>query len=100
MSDRRNFLKNALIGTAGLATIPAVLSANVNEMESPSPKINVNSLKNSNVILFQGDSITDAGRKREVQDPNNQGALGGGYAFFGCCRSFEYIPHKEPDDLQ
>ena len=81
MSDRRNFLKRALIGTAGLAALPVILSANEVEMASPSQKINVNSLKNSNVILFQGDSITDAGRNKEGKDPNNQSALGGGYAF-------------------
>lgn len=33
------------------------------------------------VILFQGDSITDAGRNRETLSPNNQPALGTGYAF-------------------
>lgn len=32
-------------------------------------------------ILFQGDSITDAGRSRKTADtPNDPGALGGGYA--------------------
>ena len=81
MSDRRKFLKNALIGTAGLVAFPAVLSANENEMFSSSQKINVNFLKYSNVMLFQGDSITDAGRNREAKNPNNQSALGGGYAF-------------------
>ncbi len=81
MSDRRNFLKSALIGSAGLTAIPAVLSAMEIEMGSPSPKISHNSLKESNTILFQGDSITDAGRNREGKDPNNQSALGGGYAF-------------------
>lgn len=81
MSDRRNFLKRAFVGTAGLASIPAILSANDNEMESTSSKISINSLKNSQVILFQGDSITDAGRNKEAKDPNVQNALGGGYAF-------------------
>jgi len=94
MSDRRKFLKSALIGTAGLATIPAVLSAKAIEMESPSPKININSLKNSNVILFQGDSITDAGRKRDVPDPNNQGALGGGYALLAAADLLNTFPTK------
>lgn len=94
ISDRRNFLKSALIGTAGLAAFPAVLSANELDMASPSPKININSLKNSNVILFQGDSITDAGRKRDVQDPNNQGALGGGYAFLAAADLLNTFPAK------
>ena len=31
-------------------------------------------------ILFQGDSITDAGRDREIGEPNNCHALGRGYA--------------------
>jgi lysophospholipase L1-like esterase len=81
MSDRRNFLKRAFVGTAGLAAIPAILSANDNEMDGTSSKISINSLKNSQVILFQGDSITDAGRNKEAKDPNVQNALGGGYAF-------------------
>ncbi len=32
-------------------------------------------------VLFQGDSITDAGRDRELSEPNHPRALGGGYAF-------------------
>lgn len=94
MSDRRNFLKNALIGTAGLAALPVVLSANESDMASPSPRININSLKNSNVILFQGDSITDAGRNRDVKDPNNQSALGGGYAFLAAADLLNTFPEK------
>src|SRR5206468_3350328 len=31
------------------------------------------------VVLFQGDSITDAGRDRGVADPNSASALGSGY---------------------
>src|SRR5690606_33928238 len=34
----------------------------------------------NNVILFQGDSITDAGRDKENSSPNNSGSLGHGYA--------------------
>lgn len=37
-------------------------------------------LKKGAVILFQGDSITDAGRKKEVLEPNNGRGLGTGYA--------------------
>jgi lysophospholipase L1-like esterase len=81
ISDRRNFLKRAIIGTAGIASIPALLSANETGMPTSPPKINHNSLKDGSVILFQGDSITDAGRNRESKDPNIQNALGGGYAF-------------------
>lgn len=33
-------------------------------------------------VLFQGDSITDVGRDRKRQLPNNPGSLGRGYPFF------------------
>ena len=36
-------------------------------------------LKRGGVILFQGDSITDAGRDKRRQSPNNSGGLGRGY---------------------
>ncbi len=35
----------------------------------------------NDVILFQGDSITDTGRNRGVAEPNHPAALGQGYAF-------------------
>lgn len=38
-------------------------------------------LKKGATILFQGDSITDAGRNRKDNNANSQGALGAGYAF-------------------
>jgi lysophospholipase L1-like esterase len=37
-------------------------------------------LQKGDVILFQGDSITDAGRKKDVAGPNNSDALGKCYA--------------------
>jgi len=38
-------------------------------------------MKNNQLILFQGDSITDCGRDRAMQDHfNHNGALGSGYA--------------------
>jgi len=95
MSDRRSFLKRAIIGSAGLAAIPAFLSANEDEMASIATRINAKYLKNSNVILFQGDSITDAGRKREALDANNQGALGGGYAFLAAADLLNTFPEKD-----
>ena len=94
ISDRRNFLKRAIIGSAALAALPVILSANEEQMTSLPPKININSLKNSNVILFQGDSITDAGRNRDAKDPNNQGALGGGYAFLAAAALLNIFPAK------
>lgn len=36
------------------------------------------------VILFQGDSITDAGRKKDRAMPNDSEALGNGYPAMIC----------------
>lgn len=38
-------------------------------------------LKQGGTVLFQGDSITDAGRDRKANDANSHAALGKGYAF-------------------
>jgi lysophospholipase L1-like esterase len=47
---------------------------------SDEPARNKTVLKPGSVILFQGDSITDAGRKKEIAEPNGGKALGTGYA--------------------
>lgn len=81
MSNRRNFLKSALAGATGLAAIPAVLSAAEINTSSTGSKIKLQSLNKGDVILFQGDSITDAGRNKESKIPNDQKGFGSGYAF-------------------
>jgi lysophospholipase L1-like esterase len=37
-------------------------------------------INNNDILLFQGDSITDCGRNKEIAEPNNYDALGNGYA--------------------
>jgi lysophospholipase L1-like esterase len=59
MNTRRDFFKTAALGTTMLS-IPGIVSAAVNVPQSS--KI---TLKKDNVILFQGDSITDMGRGRD-----------------------------------
>lgn len=81
MSNRRNFLKSALAGATGLAAIPAVLSAAEINTSSTGSKSKLQSLNKGDVILFQGDSITDAGRNKESKIPNDQKGFGSGYAF-------------------
>lgn len=78
--NRRNFLRNAALGTVGLSAIPEILSAAM----PPAPKKKrglLSTLSKGDVILFQGDSITDAGREREKQYPNSPSSFGSGYAF-------------------
>ncbi|NSL86493.1 SGNH/GDSL hydrolase family protein [Chitinophaga sp. Mgbs1] len=74
-ANRRNFLKNVSLGSLAAISIPNIVSA-----ATVADKTKKVTLKKESVVLFQGDSITDAGRKREVDTPNNSGALGGGYA--------------------
>jgi lysophospholipase L1-like esterase len=74
--NRRGFLKTSslVLGTADLA---AVSSADAGQLVSSR-----NLLGKNAIILFQGDSITDAGRSREKADvPNLQPGLGNGYAW-------------------
>ena len=78
--NRRNFLRNAAFGTVGLAAIPEILSAAM--PSAPKKKKGLlSTLSKGDVILFQGDSITDAGREKEKQLANSPGSFGSGYAF-------------------
>ncbi|MDR0758450.1 MAG: lysophospholipase, partial [Tannerella sp.] len=68
MNTRRNFLKKGVWGGLSLAMLPELAKAVVNEQNGVSaPKTG---LKQNCVILFQGDSITDCGRKREATGSN------------------------------
>jgi lysophospholipase L1-like esterase len=44
------------------------------------------------VVLFQGDSITDAGRARDNQNANDPAGLGHGYAFYAAGLLHEALP--------
>jgi lysophospholipase L1-like esterase len=73
-NNRRSFIKKAAVGGLMAVSIPEILS--VSMMSSVMKK---KSLIRDNIILFQGDSITDAGRNRNDNSFNNAGALGSGY---------------------
>ncbi len=73
---RRKFLRTVSAGGAmalGFSQIASTTYA-----ASKPAKI---SLRQDDIILFQGDSITDAGRNRDEANANNARALGTGYAF-------------------
>jgi lysophospholipase L1-like esterase len=74
-NNRRSFIKKAALGGFIAVSIPEILSASM----APS-ELKKKSLIKDNIILFQGDSITDAGRNRDDNSYNNPGALGSGYA--------------------
>jgi lysophospholipase L1-like esterase len=76
---RRTFIKQAGIAAAAAMGLPAVLSS-CSCTDIKSRKID-KYFSEGDVILFQGDSITDAGRSRQQQLPNHARSFGMGYAY-------------------
>jgi len=74
-SSRRSFIKKAALGSLMAVSIPEIVSASI--ATAGLRKIR---LSNGNIILFQGDSITDSGRNKEDNSNNNPRALGSGYS--------------------
>ncbi|SHE73877.1 Tat (twin-arginine translocation) pathway signal sequence [Mariniphaga anaerophila] len=78
--SRRSFLSRSAAGAAALASIPAIVSACVSPEKEEKQK-NYSLFQKGNTVLFQGDSITDAGREKEKELPNTARSFGFGYAF-------------------
>jgi len=77
-SSRRTFLKTSvtILGAAGIAQ--TAMAAATESWPPPARSL----VRKGDVVLFQGDSITDAGRSREkAGTPNEQPGLGSGYAW-------------------
>ena len=72
---RQSFITKVALGSITAISIPDIVLAAIPESRSPKT-----SIKENDIILFQGDSITDAGRNRTSLGFNNQSGLGGGYA--------------------
>ncbi|MXV16230.1 SGNH/GDSL hydrolase family protein [Hufsiella ginkgonis] len=75
-TNRRNFLKTASVGGMMALSLPAIVQEAFAAEKSSKIK-----LAPGDTYLFQGDSITDAGRNKTTKDFNNAAALGSGYAF-------------------
>lgn len=90
-SDRRSFLQKASLGTLAALTMPQAI---VSSFASENAKAKKITLKSDDIILFQGDSITDAGRVRTETAFNNQKALGGGYSFLAAASLLNNHPGK------
>lgn len=82
LTSRRQFVQAGVyLGAAGVAALGAVdklLAAEASTAKKAAEPV----IKPGDTILFQGDSITDAGRKRGINDANSVAALGEGYAWF------------------
>lgn len=70
---RRDFLRNTSMASLLALGIPEIVSAAM-------PKLSPLKILKGNTILFQGDSITDSGRKKDDNLFNNPTSLGSGYA--------------------
>lgn len=75
-NSRRKFIKTAAMGAVTAVSIPEIVAAG--DHSANAKKV---SLGDNDTILFQGDSITDAGRDRMAAEPNTNKMLGAGYVF-------------------
>lgn len=89
--SRRTFIGTSLMGAAMAVSLPEIVKAAVRSSYS-APKIRI---QENDVILFQGDSITDAGRDKENKAPNNNRALGTGYAFLAAANLLNTYASKQ-----
>jgi lysophospholipase L1-like esterase len=81
-NSRRNFLRKASMASLMVAGIPQIVSAAM-------PPVKKLTVSKGNVILFQGDSITDAGRNKDDNSFNNPRSLGSGYAMLAAAAMLE-----------
>ena len=89
LTSRRNFIKaGAITGVSALAMTEIVTSA------FAEAKVSKIAIGQNNNILFQGDSITDSGRKKDNMDSNSPSALGSGYAMIAGSELLFKYPEK------
>lgn len=92
--NRRKFLIKSAAGTAALASVSSIVSAAIPANSNVSKK-DYSLFEKGDTILFQGDSITDAGRDRKKELPNNAGSFGRGYAFLAASNLLNEMPEKD-----
>lgn len=90
-SNRRSFLQKVLLGGALTLPIPNWTRAQT-FLSGP---MEDTLLQNGEVILFQGDSITDANRDRNNEQPNDSYALGRGYAYLAAASLLKSQPNLD-----
>lgn len=88
--SRRKFLLKSTVGAAAIASVPSIVSASI-----PASANKKSLFEKGDTILFQGDSITDAGRDKKKEVANNAGSFGKGYAFLAASNLLNSYPEKE-----
>jgi len=90
--SRRKFLTYSTSGAVALSSIPAIVTSSIAPVKK-STKYPL--FKKGDTVLFQGDSITDSGREKEKELPNNPHSFGYGYALFAASTLLYELPEKE-----
>lgn len=92
-TDRRNFMATSLtVGASGMA-----MAAGAGSLQAAEKK-HCSLIQPGSTILFQGDSITDAGRDKSAKaesTPNMQPGFGHGYAWMAASSMLVGKPGKE-----
>ena len=92
--SRRKFLTKSVIGATALASIPTIVSSCISSDTKTSNKKKY-PFDKGDTILFQGDSITDAGREKKNEFANNSRSFGSGYAFLAASSLLNAFPEKD-----
>jgi lysophospholipase L1-like esterase len=74
--NRRKFITTSAVSTLAAISLPQIAEAAISNNAAKKVTLNTN-----DTILFQGDSITDWGRKKTETEPNSFGMMGNGYAY-------------------
>lgn len=93
--SRRNFIGKSTAGIAACASISGIVAACVPEKKENEKTEEQFIFNQNDIMLFQGDSITDAGRNRENESPNNSNSFGHGYAMLTAAYLLNALPEKQ-----
>ena len=92
--SRRKFLIKSAVSATALASIPTIVTSCISSDTTSKNKKN-SIIEKGDIILFQGDSITDAGREKKKELANNPRSFGNGYAFLAASSMLNSLPEKE-----
>lgn len=91
--SRRHFITRSAVGAVAMSSIPAIVNSALGSTPV-AEKSEYSIFEKGNTVLFQGDSITDAGREKQKELPNNPGSFGMGYAFLAASYLLNELPEK------
>ncbi len=95
--DRRDFLKQTALAATVSLTACSLLSSSGCEARDSAGEGAFRLTENNMKILFQGDSITDWGRTRSMENtPNDSQCLGSGYVLLAAGAILDEYANKRP----